>query len=319
MSVLGALGRSRTYSESASTEDNNHFRNALREKLDEVSRKYKSIITDEEHLSNIKNLSDDLTSRFHHCLRNGRFRIGIAQKALNLYLKYLWCVKLIAPPPHCPFDSIVISYLPDCSDLNWTSIDTIEDYKRLVRSAQTIANDKSLPVWELEIWLNSVQSEREKGVKGSGTDKGHPERYNSPSKKGASYMPPAGSMPRKGDVFRGKIIDLRNWDAKGWKRRDISSFKHEVNRGERFRYPTHHDRIILIDTDGDRYELNFSKPDLEKIVCLGTPSRLKPWYQKKGFDAKTVNPNDRVYFEYTGTGIEFYVLTEQEYSSKLNK
>jgi hypothetical protein len=90
MSILGALGRSRTYSKSASDKTKIEFLNTLRVKLDEVSRKYQSTVTEENHLSNIEKLSDEFSSSFADCLRNRRFRIGIAQKALNLYLKYLW-------------------------------------------------------------------------------------------------------------------------------------------------------------------------------------------------------------------------------------
>jgi len=164
MSVLGALGRSKTYLDSASEKGKDGFRNALRENLDEISLSYTSQIKEEKHLLNIKNLSDDLTSRFPHCLRKGRFRIGIAQKALNLYLKYLWCVGLIATPPHCPFDSIIINHLPDCGGLSWTSIDTIEDYQKLVEAARKKADGKPLAQWELEIWTDSIQTARE-GVK----------------------------------------------------------------------------------------------------------------------------------------------------------
>ncbi|OGP70694.1 MAG: hypothetical protein A2Y80_03390 [Deltaproteobacteria bacterium RBG_13_58_19] len=182
MSVFGGLGRSGTYSKSATEEARKNFRNDLRDKLDEISREYQSMVTEEEHLSNIRRLSDELSSQFSHCLKNGRFRIGIAQKALNLYLKYLWCVNLIAPPPHCPFDSIVISHLPDCKDLNWTSIDNIEVYSRLVKAARRVAKDKPLPEWELEIWLNGVQSERgRKGLRKSRTEKRHKETSLGPS------------------------------------------------------------------------------------------------------------------------------------------
>lgn len=176
MSILGALGRSKTFSESATEEAKNRFRNTLREKLDEVSKRYESSVTEKEHLANIKNLSDDLTLGFSHCLRNGRFRIGIAQKALNLYLKYLWCVNLVTLPPHCPFDSIVISYIPECSNLNWTSIDTIEDYQQLVNALRRRADGKPIAEWELEIWLKKVQSKRKRWIKGSLTDKGKKEK-----------------------------------------------------------------------------------------------------------------------------------------------
>ena len=161
MSILGALGRSRTYTESASQEEKNRFRDALRAKLDHISRRYESAVAEEDHLSNIINLSDELSSQFSHCLKNDRFRIGIAQKALNLNLKYLWCADLIATPPHCPFDSIVIGHLKECRDPTWTSIDSIEDYSRLVLAAKKIAADKSLAEWECDIWLDDIQSGRE--------------------------------------------------------------------------------------------------------------------------------------------------------------
>jgi hypothetical protein len=125
-------------------------------------------------------------------------------------------------------------------------------------------------------------------------------------------------MPKKGDVFEGKVNDLKlkKNDADGWKRRDIWFFKNELNRQEKFGYPTRNDKITLIDTDGDRYELNFSKPDEKNRVCLGRPSKLKPWYRKKGFNDQIISPNDRIYFEYTGQGSEFIILTEQEYNSR---
>jgi hypothetical protein len=160
MSIIGALGRSNTYSDSASPEDKNRFRIALRDKLDIISRRYESAVTEDEHLSRIKELSDNLTSQFSDCLRNAQFRIGIAQKALNLYLKYLWCVDLIETPPHCPFDSIVIDHLPECRDLNWTSIDSIADYERLVLAARKVADNSSLTEWEFGTWLDGVKLER---------------------------------------------------------------------------------------------------------------------------------------------------------------
>lgn len=130
-------------------------------------------MSEEEHLSNIKKIADDLTVNFSHCLQNRRFRIGIAQKALNLYLKYLWCVGLIPIPPHCPFDSIIIGHLPECKHLNWTAIDSIDDYQKLVNAARKKIDDKPIAEWELEIWLKGVQSNRErKSVKRLGTEKG---------------------------------------------------------------------------------------------------------------------------------------------------
>lgn len=124
------------------------------------------------------------------------------------------------------------------------------------------------------------------------------------------------SMPRSGTVFEGKINDLSQYDSKGWRRRDISFAKNELTSGQKFGYPTRHQRISLIDSDGARYMLNFSEPENDDSVCLGTPSKLKPWYQKKGFDFRSVKADGKIYFEYTGYGEEFYVFTEDEYLSK---
>ena len=151
-SIFGALGRLKTYSDIATDKEKNSFRDSLKKRLAEVAREYTSPVTETKHLSNISNLADEMTSNFSGCLRNKRFRIGIAQKALNLYLKYLWCFSIIPLPPHCPFDSKVLGHLPECADLDWTSIDIISDYMRLVTAARRQANGRPLSEWELEIW-----------------------------------------------------------------------------------------------------------------------------------------------------------------------
>lgn len=211
MSVLGALGRSNTYSKSASEQDKSLFRNALREKLRNIGDKYISPMSEEDHLSNIKKIADDLTLNFSHCLENERFRIGIAQKALNLYLKYLWCIGLIPTPPHCTFDSIIIGHLPDNKDLNWTTIDSIGDYQKLVDAARKKADGKPIAEWELEIWLKSVQSNRErKSVKWSGTEKGQkvllgePFQPNTSSKERDTII--EGTVTSQGKYADGKDI-----------------------------------------------------------------------------------------------------------------
>ena len=62
---------------------------------------------------------------------------------------------MIPLPPHCPFDSIVIGHLPGCGDLNWTSINSKEDYLRLVRTAENVAQNSPLSEWELKVWGES--------------------------------------------------------------------------------------------------------------------------------------------------------------------
>lgn len=152
----------------------------------------------------------------------------------------------------------------------------------------------------------------------------HSPRIGPPRKEGESAQDPlpqlpTEDMPRKGSIFKGKVNDLCQEDTSGWRRRDISFFKYELISGQRFAYPSQKDRIVLKDTDTSRYQLNFSKPESDDRVCLGTPGRLKPWYKKYGFNFKVVNPDDVVYFEYTGNSNEFLILTQEEYDGKSSK
>src|SRR5215467_3622009 len=79
-----------------------------------------------------------------------------AQKALNLYLKYLWCTGEIRTPPHCPIDGGVIKKLgADLAGVPWTKLDNIEKYKELIAAGEKIAANKkreSLADWELICW-----------------------------------------------------------------------------------------------------------------------------------------------------------------------
>lgn len=157
-SVLGAMQHSGTYLKGVDEGSRRAFGRALRKILSGLSEQYAKPVSEDVHLRNITYLSDALSKAFADILTNGRFRIGIAQKALNLYLKYLWCAGYIGPvPPHCPFDSIIIRKLPGCERITWTSIDSINEYSRLVSKAKRIADGRSLAEWELEIWEGARQ------------------------------------------------------------------------------------------------------------------------------------------------------------------
>ncbi len=123
-------------------------------------RTYLSLIPipSEVHFGNISLFADIVYKQYSekNILAGDRFRIGIAQKALNLYLKYLWCIKPNFPePPHCPFDSIVIGQLDSKDWTTWTTLDDIEKYRSLVKAAQEKAGNMSLARWELKIWQES--------------------------------------------------------------------------------------------------------------------------------------------------------------------
>jgi hypothetical protein len=142
--------------------DNDERKVALRMKLaDELrllSKNYVKTVIDDAHCKNIVKLADTLTCEFKGLgiLRNNRFRIGIAQKALNLYLKYLWCFGDIVTPPHCPIDRRIIGILgltsKERGKYDWTKLDDIEKYKILIEKCRSQAEKTPVAEWELNKW-----------------------------------------------------------------------------------------------------------------------------------------------------------------------
>jgi hypothetical protein len=124
----------------------------LRCVIDEMSLQYASGIAESAHLANIETLASTISNKHARVVSAGRFRIGSAQKALNLFLKYLWCSGIIPTPPHCPFDARVIAKLPPADRCNWTTLDDLSQYARLVDSARKLADNKSLAEWELDLY-----------------------------------------------------------------------------------------------------------------------------------------------------------------------
>src|SRR3989338_3019387 len=123
----------------------------LKNKLDQYTQQYKEKVNENKHNENIEKLTQEITTEYQDILHGGNFRIGITQKLLNLYLKYLWASDKIPTPPHCPFDSIVINNL-QLKNIKWTALKDIGKYKLLVEEAKRFAKDKNLSEWELELW-----------------------------------------------------------------------------------------------------------------------------------------------------------------------
>lgn len=164
LSIHGAFQRAKVYVSEASDDS---ARESLRKRLAILLRDLGSQYTDsvggEQHKINIKKIADDLTAEFEgrNLLYENRFRIGIAQKALNLYLKYLWCMGKAERPPHCPFDAGIIDKLKpqltklQKNNLQWTKLDSLEDYQTLVDAGLMkikTTQYSSLSDWELDQW-----------------------------------------------------------------------------------------------------------------------------------------------------------------------
>ena len=166
-SIIAAFQHAGVYD--SGLKDNDPSKNSLRKelahRLRSLGEKYHEPVTGEQHCQNIEDLADTLTETYKGTglLRNDRFRIGIAQKALNLYLKNLWCLDEIATPPHCPLDRQIIDKLDlksKRSEYDWTKLDDIEKYKELISLGDKKAREKgsrNIAEWELEVYEGSIR------------------------------------------------------------------------------------------------------------------------------------------------------------------
>ena len=155
----GAFQRGSVYDADAKDAAKDEFREAIKQRVgDIVQSKYaKGRVSSADHTQEIADLAEWVSRHHGALLANGRFRTGVAQKLLNLYLKYLWCWDKIPEPPHCPFDRTIMEKLGSAQDVKWTDMDDIAEYESLVRSAEELSGDQlSLAQWELREFNRQV-------------------------------------------------------------------------------------------------------------------------------------------------------------------
>lgn len=152
LTLKATVQRAKIYGRDATEHGRMSLHAGLHHALETTARSYTHPVTEEEHLRNIASIADRLSSDCLGALRGERFRIGPAQKALNLFLKYLWCAGWIPTPPHCPFDSVIIGQFPASQRRNWTDLDSLGEYQKLVESARRLAGSQSLAEWELALY-----------------------------------------------------------------------------------------------------------------------------------------------------------------------
>jgi len=120
----------------------------------EILPNYETPVSEEQHTAYIQLLSDKGTIMGRHMLRPDGYKIGVAQKLLNLQLKYLWCLGTISEPPHCPVDRIMINKTKLKGQVAWTRITDIDLYRRVIAELKRAAEPTglSLAQWELQIY-----------------------------------------------------------------------------------------------------------------------------------------------------------------------
>jgi hypothetical protein len=79
------------------------------------------------------------------------YKYGVAQKLLNLALKYHWCLGIIPEPPHCPVDRIVIDKTI-YRGKSWTQIEQRSEYQPIIEDIKRLAGAASVATWELSMY-----------------------------------------------------------------------------------------------------------------------------------------------------------------------
>ncbi|MFY3919845.1 hypothetical protein ACOTI7_20975 [Achromobacter xylosoxidans] len=104
----------------------------------------------------ISALADRISCQHEPSLYKGRFRHGVAQKLVNIHLKYLWAAGVIPEPPHCPIDGII----RDLAGLkyDWTVSDSVAEYEAAIAELRVRAQPRTLAIWELQEFRRRAQA-----------------------------------------------------------------------------------------------------------------------------------------------------------------
>jgi hypothetical protein len=160
---FAAVGRANVYRTDVSSAEKTLLQEAVRQFGDRcVLIKTGSNYDPDDHYAYIEQMSQKLSQDFGSMLLGSRYRIGISQKFLNLYLKYYWCLNEIPTPPHMPVDSIILRGLRQervkrglqtekVLETAWTKLDSLDVYRKIIEVAQETVGP-NLAQWELEFW-----------------------------------------------------------------------------------------------------------------------------------------------------------------------
>ncbi|MFT6838780.1 MAG: hypothetical protein ACJAZR_002319 [Sediminicola sp.] len=159
--------RANVYTENASEERKRHFKNKTAGHIENMLGQYKGgNVSDAQHIENIKAVGI-YSQNFSEIFNGGQINFGIAQKMLNLYLKYQWCLGNIQEPPHFPVDRIIQqnlnilaknNTLPTLKIEPWTRFKDETHYLKVINLSRelakldTSAHNLTLPNIELMVF-----------------------------------------------------------------------------------------------------------------------------------------------------------------------
>ncbi|UAB69034.1 hypothetical protein INR79_10860 [Vibrio sp. SCSIO 43132] len=159
-SIIAAFQRGNVYrkktkdeKETSYNREKNGLRDTVKTELFALEEVYQRKVDNKDHINNISAIVVNVTQKHSEILNQGEFRVGTAQKAVNLYLKFLWVYGYIPQePPHIPLDGIVLRAIS--SKVNWTEMNCIKEYEFLINEAKETAQEANLSLseWEMNLW-----------------------------------------------------------------------------------------------------------------------------------------------------------------------
>lgn len=130
---------------------------AFRTELENLATIYtERSVTEKNHITMISAIADRISCQHESSLYKGRFRHGVTQKLVNIYLKYLWAAGVIPEPPHCPIDGIIRDLVGLHYD--WTISDSATEYVDAIEALKEHARPLTLATWELQNFRRRAQT-----------------------------------------------------------------------------------------------------------------------------------------------------------------
>lgn len=159
-SLSAALQRNKVY-ETGSSADRSALRRDWATLMKKAAEAYTQRVADRDHCATIARIAQSLSTRFRPQIIDGRWRFGTSQKAFNLYLKFLWRLGRIGPPPHCPVDRTVLNAVG--LQGAWTKCDSQDEYMTWINAARRAAGNRTLADWEYALW--NERGRRKRGTR----------------------------------------------------------------------------------------------------------------------------------------------------------
>jgi hypothetical protein len=149
--LCSSLQRANVYVQGVTDARKRQFKGAFKRKLCEIEPMYRiRVDNDSQHIETIRAFAESLSQDFRDILQGEGIRIGVAQKGVNLFLKYMWSLGRIPEPPHCPIDAIVLREIGD--DAKWTRLRRVGEYERIIELCRQADPGQSLARWELDLY-----------------------------------------------------------------------------------------------------------------------------------------------------------------------